>query len=83
MNRGGVGARDDNPLDCDLLVVDETSMVRRIKIASLKFANDAKDSAVAERLAAQGGSHIREEGRAVIRGQRRSGAPNLFELGVG
>jgi hypothetical protein len=45
-----------------------------VKIASLNLADDPKDGAIAERLAVQGCRHIREESRAVVRGQRRSGA---------
>ena len=56
---------------------------RWVKIAPLDLADDSKDGAIAERLAVQGCRHIREERRAVVRGQRRSGAHNLFELGVG
>ena len=58
------------------------SEFRRVKIASLNLADDSKDGAIAESLAVQGGRHIREESRAVVGGQRRSGAHNLFELGV-
>ena len=57
--------------------------LRRVKIALLNLADDPKDRAVAERLAAQGCRYIREEKRAVLGGERRSGAKNLFELGVG
>jgi hypothetical protein len=47
---------------------------RWAKIAFLNLADDAKDSAVAKGLAAQGCRHIREEGRAVLGSERRSGA---------
>jgi hypothetical protein len=45
---------------------------RRTEIALLNVADDAKDRAIAERLAAQGSRHIREESRAVRTGERRS-----------
>ena len=59
------------------------SEFRRVIIASLNLADYPKDGAIAERLAVQGCRHIREESRAVVRGQWRGGAHNLFELGVG
>jgi hypothetical protein len=59
------------------------SEFRRVKIASLNLADDPKDGAIAERLAVQGCRHIRKESRAIVGGQRRSGAQNLFELEVG
>jgi hypothetical protein len=37
-----------------------------VKIASLNLADDAKDDTIAERVAVQGGRHIREESRAVV-----------------
>src|SRR4051794_20816014 len=39
-NGGGFKCRDDNPLDCDLLVVDETSMVDVMLMQALKAVPD-------------------------------------------
>ena len=46
----------------------------RAKMALLNLADDAKDGAVAQRLAAQGRRHLHEESRAVSSGQRCSSA---------
>jgi hypothetical protein len=42
-----------------------------VKIASLNLADDPKYGTIAERLAVQGGRHIREKSGAVTRGERR------------